>query len=83
MSSTPSHLFASPPSLPHIPAQVVWTPTPDEVAAGCVPTPVPKVLAQFLRPHQRAGVEFCCECLLGLKEFEGHGCILADDSTRN
>jgi len=61
-------------------AQVVWNPTPKELEDSCVPMLVPKVLAQFLRPHQRAGVEFCCECLLGLKDFKGNGCILADDS---
>ena len=64
--------------LPHEPL-VVWDPTPEQAADGYVPIQVPTILAQFLRPHQRAGVEFCCECLLGMREFDGHGCILADD----
>ena len=40
---------------------------------------VPPVLAKWLRPHQREGVQFCYECVMGLKEFDGAGCILADD----
>jgi DNA repair and recombination RAD54-like protein len=64
--------------LPHEPL-TVWEPSAEEATDGYVPLQVPPVLAQFLRPHQRAGVEFCCECLLGMREFEGNGCILADD----
>ena len=40
---------------------------------------VPPVLAKWLRPHQREGVQFMYECVMGLKEFQGNGCILADD----
>ena len=40
---------------------------------------VPPVLAKWLRPHQREGVQFIYECVMGLKEFKGNGCILADD----
>ncbi|CAB9516608.1 DNA repair and recombination protein RAD54-like (Fragment) [Seminavis robusta] len=42
---------------------------------------VPTVLAKWLRPHQREGVQFMYECVMGLKKdsFEGNGCILADD----
>ena len=36
-------------------------------------------LASKLRPHQREGVQFLFECVMGLRGFEGHGCILADD----
>jgi DNA repair and recombination RAD54-like protein len=64
--------------LPHEPL-IVWAPTAAEVEDGFIPIEVPKVLCQFLRPHQRAGVEFCCECLLGTRAFGGNGCILADD----
>ena len=32
-----------------------------------------------LRPHQREGVTFLFECTMGLRGFEGEGCILADD----
>jgi hypothetical protein len=40
---------------------------------------VPPVLAKWLRPHQREGVQFMYECVMGLKDFNGNGCILADD----
>ena len=40
---------------------------------------VPPVLAKWLRPHQREGVQFMYECVMGLKDFNGAGCILADD----
>ena len=36
-------------------------------------------LARKLRPHQREGVQFLFECTMGLRGFEGQGCILADD----
>ena len=39
---------------------------------------VPPVLAKWLRPHQREGVQFLYECVMGLKGFAGNGCILAD-----
>ena len=40
---------------------------------------VPPVLAKWLRPHQREGVEFMYQCVMGLKDYHGSGCILADD----
>jgi SNF2 family DNA or RNA helicase len=40
---------------------------------------VPPVLCKKLRPHQREGVQFMYECVMGLRDFAGHGCILADD----
>eukprot|EP00546_Thalassionema_frauenfeldii_P004971 CAMPEP_0178907450 /NCGR_PEP_ID=MMETSP0786-20121207/7379_1 /TAXON_ID=186022 /ORGANISM="Thalassionema frauenfeldii, Strain CCMP 1798" /LENGTH=1017 /DNA_ID=CAMNT_0020579253 /DNA_START=302 /DNA_END=3352 /DNA_ORIENTATION=+ len=40
---------------------------------------VPSVLAKWLRPHQREGVAFLYECVMGLKCYKGNGCILADD----
>jgi hypothetical protein len=36
-------------------------------------------LLKFLRPHQREGVRFMAECVLGMRDFKGNGCILADD----
>lgn len=36
-------------------------------------------LACRLRPHQREGVQFLFECTMGLRGFDGQGCILADD----
>jgi len=40
---------------------------------------VPPCIARFLRPHQREGVQFMAECVLGLRRFKGNGAILADD----
>ena len=40
---------------------------------------VPPVLAKWLRPHQREGVQFMYECVMGMRDFNGNGCILADD----
>jgi SNF2 family DNA or RNA helicase len=40
---------------------------------------VPPILAKWLRPHQREGVQFMYQCVMGLKEYNGNGCILADD----
>ena len=36
-------------------------------------------LACKLRSHQREGVQFLFECTMGLRGFEGNGCLLADD----
>ena len=43
---------------------------------------VPKVLAKWLRPHQREGVKFMYECVMGMRDFDGNGCILADGRWR-
>jgi DNA repair and recombination protein RAD54 and RAD54-like protein len=41
---------------------------------------VSPVLAKWLRPHQREGVQFMYDCVMGLKpDSVGQGCILADD----
>jgi hypothetical protein len=40
---------------------------------------VPPILAKWLRPHQREGVEFLYQCVMSMKEYDGAGCILADD----
>lgn len=40
---------------------------------------VPPVLAKWLRPHQREGVHFMYQCVMGLKDYKGQGVILADD----
>ncbi len=40
---------------------------------------VPPILAKWLRPHQREGVEFLYQCVMGMKNYNGHGAILADD----
>ncbi|KAJ1461318.1 P-loop containing nucleoside triphosphate hydrolase protein, partial [Pelagophyceae sp. CCMP2097] len=39
---------------------------------------VPALLCQFLRPHQRSGVQFVYDSVTG-RRHGGYGCILADD----
>ena len=58
---------------------VLWEPTEEQKTEGFIPVQVPGVLAQFLRPHQREGVQFCYNCVMNVKDFGGQGCILADD----
>ncbi|XP_028396792.1 DNA repair and recombination protein RAD54B-like [Dendronephthya gigantea] len=36
-------------------------------------------ISKILRPHQREGVTFLYECVMGLRSFVGNGAILADD----
>jgi SNF2 family DNA or RNA helicase len=36
-------------------------------------------LGRHLRPHQREGVAFMYECVMGLKAPEHLGCVLADE----
>lgn len=36
-------------------------------------------LTQHLRPHQREGVKFLYEAVMGMKQFDGQGAILADE----
>lgn len=38
---------------------------------------VDPMLTQKLRPHQREGVQFMFECVVGLRQEGRHGCILA------
>ena len=38
-----------------------------------------QIIAKWLHPHQREGVAFVYECVMGLKDFNGVGYILADD----
>ena len=44
-----------------------------------IPVVVDPVLGVFLRPHQREGVQFMYDCLVGRKGKDISGCILADD----
>ncbi|PSC67651.1 DNA repair and recombination RAD54 [Micractinium conductrix] len=61
---------------PGIEPLVLWEPPAD---AEGQPVRVDDMLTQFLRPHQREGVQFMFECVCGLRSFQGQGCILADD----
>ncbi|RDW90126.1 DEAD/DEAH box helicase [Aspergillus mulundensis] len=40
---------------------------------------VDPILGKHLRPHQREGVKFLYECVMGMRSFNGEGAILADD----
>ena len=37
------------------------------------------LLTQHLREHQREGVKFMYECVMGMRNFDGEGAILADE----
>ncbi|OJD13534.1 hypothetical protein AJ78_06018 [Emergomyces pasteurianus Ep9510] len=69
-------------------------PRHDPTAPGAVimkrPTSVPKgkqivdvvldpLLGKHLREHQREGVKFLYECVMGMRPFNGEGAILADE----
>ena len=56
---------------------MVQLPAPvEEYASSSVIVPEP--IGKWLRAHQREGVQFLYECVMGLKRFDGSGCILAD-----
>ena len=57
----------------------LYSPTPEEIAAGKTAVVVDPMLTRNLRAHQREGVQFMWECVAGMRSFEGKGCILADD----
>ena len=40
---------------------------------------VDPILTHHLREHQREGVKFLYECIMGLRDFDGQGAILADE----
>ncbi|KAL9601493.1 MAG: hypothetical protein Q9219_002445 [cf. Caloplaca sp. 3 TL-2023] len=39
---------------------------------------VDPLLAKSLRDHQREGVKFMYDCVMGLRDYNGHGVVLAD-----
>ena len=51
----------------------IWTPTPEELAMNpdLTPIEVPHLVCKWLRPHQREGVKFMAECVLGLRNLGG------------
>ena len=55
---------------------VLWEPPEGEEGA---PVVVDRVLTRWLRPHQREGVTFLYECVMGLREANRFGAVLADD----
>lgn len=54
---------------------------PKEVPKGkqLVDVVVDPLLTQHLREHQREGVKFMYECVMGMRDFDGKGAILADE----
>ncbi|XP_021652937.1 protein CHROMATIN REMODELING 25 [Hevea brasiliensis] len=66
---------------PGIDPLVLWQPEESEDGAGnSASVVVDPLLVQFLRPHQREGVQFMFECVSGLYSAANiNGCILADD----
>ncbi|KAF9451278.1 RAD54B protein [Macrolepiota fuliginosa MF-IS2] len=44
-----------------------------------VPVVLDPILARKMRDHQREGVKFLYESVMGLRKHEGQGCILADE----
>lgn len=44
-----------------------------------VPVVLDPILSRRMRPHQKEGVMFLYECVMGLRKHEGQGCILADE----
>ena len=65
---------------PHAPGALVMK-RPAKVPAGkqLVDVVVDPLLTRHLRPHQRHGVQFLYECVMGLREYSGEGAILADE----
>ncbi|KAF1986314.1 hypothetical protein K402DRAFT_393799 [Aulographum hederae CBS 113979] len=54
---------------------------PDQAPKGkhIVDVVVDPLLTKSLREHQRQGVKFLYECVMGMRSFEGQGAILADE----
>ena len=54
---------------------------PDKAPAGrqLVDVVVDPLVSQHLREHQREGVKFMYECVMGMRGFDGQGAILADE----
>lgn len=44
-----------------------------------VPVVLDPYVCRELRPHQREGVRWMYECVMGLRQHGRFGCILADD----
>lgn len=65
---------------PNAPGALVM-PRPTSVPAGkhIVDVVVDPLLTKSLRQHQREGVQFLYECVMGMRSFNGEGAILADD----
>ncbi|CAK9439726.1 uncharacterized protein LODBEIA_P38260 [Lodderomyces beijingensis] len=56
---------------------IILPPPPSE--PDHVEVSVDPLLSSKLRPHQIEGVSFMYECVMGFRDFKGHGCLLADE----
>lgn len=65
---------------PDAPGAIVL-PRPTSVPKGkqIVDVVIDPILSKHLRPHQREGVQFLYECVMGMRMSEGQGAILADE----
>lgn len=70
---TPRHS----PTAPH--AIVMRRPKDVPKGKQLVDVVVDPLLTQHLREHQREGVKFMYECVMGMRDFDGKGAILADE----
>lgn len=61
--------------MPHPSAAHQWENNPNKQTI--VDVVVDPYLASKLRPHQREGVIFLYECVMGMRAFQGNGAILA------
>ena len=64
---------------PNSPDAVVLTRPKTKPGTKVVDVVVDPFIARHLRPHQKEGVQFLYECIMGIKDFEGNGAILADE----
>ncbi|BDA44096.1 DNA repair and recombination protein RAD54B [Coccomyxa sp. Obi] len=64
---------------PHAPDALVLNLHEWQGGKGAAPVVVDPYLGKHLRPHQREGVQFLYECVMGLREVGRFGAVLADD----
>lgn len=65
---------------PNLPGALIMK-RPDSVPKGkqVVDVVLDPILGRHLREHQREGVKFLYECVMGMRSFNGDGAILADE----
>ena len=65
---------------PSTPGALIMT-RPKNIPKGkqMVDVVVDPILTKHLREHQREGVKFMYECVMGMRDFDGQGAILADE----
>ena len=65
---------------PSTPGALIMTrPTNMPKGKQIVDVVVDPILTKHLREHQREGVKFMYECVMGMRDFDGQGAILADE----